>query len=219
MDGVTGASSCRNGRNADCSVLILRRLALQVDSRINSVVGQSAGSWDMLLRRKLDWVSQAGRSRNGVDKLALLGAGCGGHGERAGDGLVGLALLKVLLLGNGAGKRSCGRLRRRGRERVRWLIYDVLGQEDVVDNAIAIVLFGRALVDTPVAINDELRLYVSKRSDWWLPVAQLGDGCTSQGGRTLYCVLDLGSSTVFLKTLPSFSSWTVFFQSSKVPVT
>ena len=41
----------------------------------------------------------------------------------------------------------------------------------------------------------------------------------SHSGRTLYCVLVLGSSTDFLKTPPSFSSWTVFCQSSKVPVT
>jgi hypothetical protein len=175
VDGVAGASSCRDGRDADCGVLILRRLTLEVDCGINGVVGQCAGSWDMLLRRKLDWVSQAGSSRNGVDKLALLGARCGRHGERAGDGLVGLALSKILLLGNGAGKRCCGRLRRCGRERVRWLIYNVLGQEDVVNNPIAVVLLGRALVDTPVAIDDELRMYVSKRPDWGLAATELGD--------------------------------------------
>ena len=46
---------------------------------------------------------------------------------------------------------------------MRWLVYDVLGKEDVVDNALAIVLLGCALVDTPVAIDDKLRAFVSKR--------------------------------------------------------
>jgi hypothetical protein len=101
-------------------------------------------------------------------------------------------------------------------------VYDVRGQENVVNNAVAIVLLGRALVDTPVAIDDKLRAYVSRRAEAEQRVAGLGDSPSSQqaqGRRTLYCVLVWGSSTVFLKTPSSFSSWTVFFQSSKVPVT
>lgn len=102
---------------------------------------------------------------------------------------------------------------------MRWLLYNVLGQEDIVDNAVAVVLLGSALVDTPVAVDDKLRTCVSGRADAELAAAMPGDRRVSQCELTLYCVLVLGSSTVFLKTLPSFSSWTVFFQSSKVPVT
>lgn len=42
------------------------------------------------------------------------------------------------------------------------LVYDVLGEENVVDNAMAVILLGRALVDTPVAIDDKLRAIVSQ---------------------------------------------------------
>lgn len=102
---------------------------------------------------------------------------------------------------------------------MRGLVYNVLGQEDVVDNAVAIVLLGRALVDAPVAIDDKLRASVSKSAESALPAAELGGRRVSRREHTLYCVLVLGSSTDFLKMPSSFSSWTVFFQSSKVPVT
>lgn len=42
------------------------------------------------------------------------------------------------------------------------IIYDVPRRENVVNNAIAIVLLGCALVDTPVAIDNKLRAFVSK---------------------------------------------------------
>lgn len=45
------------------------------------------------------------------------------------------------------------------------VVYDVLWYEDVVNNAITIVLLRGALVDTPVAIDDKLRAFVSKRPD------------------------------------------------------
>jgi hypothetical protein len=75
---------------------------------------------------------------------------------------VGGLVYNVLLLGNSAGEGSRGRLWRGRGECVGGLVYNVLGQEDVVGDALAIVLLGRALVDTPVSIDNKLCASVSR---------------------------------------------------------
>jgi hypothetical protein len=65
------------------------------------------------------------------------------------------------------------------------LVYNVLGQEDVVGDALAIVLLGRALVDTPVSIDNKLCASVSRglhgelAAGCWLPERRAG----APGGR------------------------------------
>ena len=49
------------------------------------------------------------------------------------------------------------------------LVYNVLGQEDVVDDTLAVVLLGGGLVDTPVAIDDKLCDSVSRGLHGELP--------------------------------------------------
>ena len=93
------------------------------------------------------------------------------------------------------------------------LVAEVLGQENVINDAVAVVFFARALVDTPVAIDDKL---CRQQSAWQAFARARGVG---RGTQTLYCVRVLGKSTVLLKTPPSFWSFIVLFQSSKVPVT
>lgn len=162
VDGVACASGCGNGRNANVSILVLLRCALEVDGGVYCVAGECARVGHVLARRKLHRVAEASGSRDGSNELAQLVARSRRQREGARNGLVRLALLKVLLLGNGAGERSCGRLWRGRGECVGGLVYNVLGQENVVDDALAIVLLGGGLVDTPVAIDDKLCASVSR---------------------------------------------------------
>jgi hypothetical protein len=47
---------------------------------------------------------------------------------------------------------------------VHGLVDNVFGQQDVVDDAIAVVFLGGGLIDAPVAIDDKLRFFVSRRA-------------------------------------------------------
>jgi hypothetical protein len=67
---------------------------------------------------------------------------------------LGLGLLA--LLGDGAGKRSSAGLGSSRGESVDRLVDDVLWLEDIVYYTMAVILLARALVDDPIAIDDEL---------------------------------------------------------------
>ena len=88
VDGVACASRCGNRCNADLGILALLWCFLEVDCRIDRVVGECARRRHVLARRKLDRVAQTSGSRNGVNELALLGARRGRHGECARNRLI-----------------------------------------------------------------------------------------------------------------------------------
>jgi hypothetical protein len=158
VNGVAHAGARWDGRDTECVRLFWLPVLSVADGRVHCVVCKGARIGHWLAGRKFDGVAETLGSRNGVDVEALRFGhgrlGSGRHGESSRYRLVGLCLL---LLRDGTGKRGSGGLRCGRRERADGLVDNVVGLQHIVDYAMAVVLFARALVNDPIAIDNKLQ--------------------------------------------------------------